>query len=182
MINFTTIIDDESDFDIFNELYEKYRQLCFYVAHTIIEDESVCEDIVQDTCIRVARIIIKEKDFFSKGCHKPKDYIVCICKRIALDYYRQEHRKPIEYVENYELLGAGNSIDSDNEADDDDVTDAIHSLSVTSSEIMELKYKLELNNEEIASILNIKESAVRKRLSRAKQELYAIMKKQRRVK
>ncbi len=146
-------------------IFEKYKNLMFHIANSILHDPKLSEDIVQESMIKIIQNLDKINDI---NCHKTKSFIVIICKRVAIDYYRKINRQDIS---SFDTLEYNVAVDFQSDDGDIDIIEAIKSLSYIYSEILILKYINELSNSEISKILDISESLVRKRIERAKEKL-----------
>lgn len=165
LIFFLSMIETEEDKNKFTLLYKKYRKLMFYIANRILRDEYLAEDAVEQTFVK----IIENLDNISEvDCHKTKSYIVIMVRNCAINLYRQRKNHPsVSLDEDIELVD-----DWRFEFDEMDLLmQAIIHLPIIYRDILTLKYVQEFSNEEIAKMLDISESTVRKRLQRAKEKI-----------
>ncbi len=146
-------------------IFETYKNLMFYVANNILQDEKLSEDCVQETFIKIFKNLHKINKI---NCHKTKSFIVIMCKRTAIDFYRENKKLDIC---SFDVLKHELSVDFRTSKGEDNVIKAIQSLQYIYSEVLKLKYINEFSNKEIAEVLDISENLVRKRIERAKTKL-----------
>ena len=165
LILFLSMLETEEDKNKFTLLYEKYRKLMFYIANQILKDEYLAEDAVTQTFVK----IIENFDNISEvDCHKTKSYLVIMVRNCAINLYRQRKNHPtVSLNEDVELMNDGHF-----EFDEMDLLmKSIVRLPIIYRDILTLKYVQEFSNQEIAQMLGISESTVRKRLQRAKEKI-----------
>lgn len=165
LIFFLSMLETDEDKNKFTLLYEKYRKLMFYIANQILKDDYLSEDAVEQTFVKIIEHLDNISDV---DCHKTKSYIVIMIRNCAINLYRQRKNHPtVSLDDDIELAN-----DQPFEIDEMDVlTKAVVKLPVIYRDIYTLKYVQELSNQEIAKILDISESTVRKRLERAKEKI-----------
>ena len=153
-------------------LFREYRdQLLFYIKE-IVKDDFYAEDVLQKTFIQVMRNSDKIEDISSI---KTKNYIITIARNMAKRSFNQNKKYadrtepfddnliPIEEKYAMEILA--------NTALSDQILECIEYLSDNDQEIINLKYTMGYNDDEISEILDLKKEAVRQRVSRAKKRL-----------
>lgn len=160
-----SLIEEEKEKSKFELLYYKYRRLMKYIAFDILHDDMLAEESVQESFIKIANNIKKIDEV---DCHKTKSFIVIIVKNTSLDILKKEKKQAVintsvpEYTEN--AMGV------------QDIVSAIKSLPDIYRDILELKAFHELSDKEIADVLGLSHSTVRKRLERARNALKEILK------
>lgn len=68
-------------------IYQKYHKIMFYTAKTYISDWNVCEDIVQQTILKIFEKLDDIRQI--EDCNL-SGYISSITKNTAIDYLRRE--------------------------------------------------------------------------------------------
>lgn len=166
LLFYLSLIENEEDKSKFERLYNQYRKLMKYKAIEILHDEFLAEDAVHEAFIKLTRHIsgVDEND-----SHKTTAFIVIIVKSVCSDMIRKEKNKAIS-LENVDYIGCVND-DSYKSLEVEDIYSVIASLPDTYREIIELKVSHDLSDKAIADVLNISNSAVRKRLQRAREIL-----------
>lgn len=178
MLIFYTMIDNESDKEKFDRLYEQYKYLVFYIANEKLHDVHLSEDVVQDTFLRVAQNM---RMFASVRSTKTKNLIARIALGKTIDLIRS--RKSIyaeddvfiyidDNTESQNLLPLEQLIYRENYAE---LLFAISQMEETDKTVLQLKYIYEYSATESAEILGISYKAVTNRLYRAKKKLSAIL-------
>lgn len=169
LLLYLSLIDSEPDRIKFTQVYEKYRYLMLHTAQKILKDQDLAEDAVHNSCLKIIEHLDKFTEISSK---KTKSLIVIITKNKAIDILRKERglsQFPLEDVE-YAL--------QNNDPDPLDyliseqgyrhLLDSIDALTDTYKLPLQLKYIHDLNNHEIARLLDISVENTNIRLYRAK--------------
>lgn len=177
MLLYLSLIDTEEEKRKFIWLYENYRQTMYYAAYQILQNIHSSEDAVHQAFLR----IIDHLDQIDESNEsKTRGFLVVITQHIAIDCYRKRKREQLMDFNEQELLVPNTASDPVAECVDTDmVVQALLKLSVDDSAILRLKYAHGYSGAEIASILQITEDAVRKRISRAKKRLADILERER---
>lgn len=153
----------------FTILVEKYKNLIFTIAYQILFDEKLAENVCQDTLIKLFENINNIDEI---NCHKTRNYIIVICKRISIDYYRKRKNLKIVSLNNLSYKFNNRLLASDDYREEyRDILKEISELKDIYKEVLNLKFINEHTNSEIANELNITENTVRKRIERAKKML-----------
>ena len=158
MLIYLSMIEDAEDQNKFEQVYLRYKNLMFYVAHRILNDAQEAEDAVQDTFLRALRAW----PGFRGDC-AVETWLV----RIAINVCKRQLRSP------WRLLRAPQeSLDSlrmeGPEPPDDTLVRAIQALPPKYREVIILYYYQEWKAWEIAQRLHVPVSTVTVRLSRAR--------------
>lgn len=168
------------DSQAFADLYSLTYQKVYFLSLSILKDESMAEDAVQEVFLIVLKSIDK--------LEKPKLFLAWLNK-ITYNHCIKE-------ISKLKKLGEVNSdnvlpIVSDNSKDtnplesyivkesNNELMSLINKLSSIHATILVLKYFDELKISEIAYILNISEGTVKSRLSNAKKNLYKVYSEER---
>lgn len=168
---FLMIVDGEEDRALFTEMYNKYYKRVYHISNKHLQNHALAEEATQETFLYIA----KNFDSFKKDNSNLKGYISTVARGKAISYFRKE--------KDYLLADFEDNIDNIPEIDDaifdiyDQMTvrDAIEKLPEASANILQLKYVYGLESLEIAKLYNISNSAVRKRVERAKKLLKSIL-------
>ena len=90
MLIYLSIIEDVEDQNKFEQVYLRYKNLMFYVAHRILNDSQEAEDAVHDAFVRIAEHIdqVGEPD-----CPKTRGFVVIIVERVALNRLERRRRR-----------------------------------------------------------------------------------------
>lgn len=90
MLIYLSMIEDAEDQNKFEQVYLRYKNLMFYVAHRILNDAQEVEDAVHDAFVRIAEHIdqVGEPD-----CPKTRGFVVIIVERVALNRLERRRRR-----------------------------------------------------------------------------------------
>ncbi|HHV46243.1 MAG TPA: RNA polymerase sigma factor [Tissierellia bacterium] len=176
-------IEDDRDRKFMEQLYEEYYLLMRKKAYEIVMDDSVVDDIINDTIIRLIKYIDTIKKL---ECHKLTSYIVYTVRSVSIDFINKKsrHNKRMFYgldndlsetIEDTEAPQPDEFVIIGEEIDE--LGKAISRLSEIDQEILFYKYNLEMSTTDIASIFNISKDNVCKRLQRARQRVLKELKK-----
>ena len=169
MFIYMTMIDTQSDKDTFEKLYNKYRYLMLHVAGKILQNHHDAEDAVHEAFIAIIRNIEKFNDVASP---KTRSLVVLIVERKSIDVLRKKQRENTLEI-NEDILGIEMPAPGDH-----GLADAMARLPAHYREVLLMRYDNGLSNRDIASLLGITESGVRKMLGRAKRELRTELQKE----
>lgn len=165
MLFYIMLLDTEEERSFFEELYYEYRQGMYGLAYSILVDSHAAEDAVHTVFLRLIKHIEKVEKLDKE---KQKSYLLTAVKHAALDIKRKQKRHAeISMEEVPENLLA----DSGMEFWEKELVISILKLPVIYREILQYKYAVGIENKQIADMLGISESTVRKRLERAKKML-----------
>lgn len=144
----------------FNECVRTQSQRLYLIALSFTKNQADAEDILQNVYLKLWNC----KKEFNSDEHMAK-WLTKVCINESKDLLRLHFRK-----RNVPLEEAINLSNIDN-TQDIDLIKAVMSLPKNQRTVIHLFYFEDLQISEIAKLLNIKESAVKTRLSRAKQKL-----------
>ena len=151
MLIYLAILELEEDKIKFEKVYEKYRQIMFYVANKILKDDHLSEDAVHNAFLRIIKNIDKIDEVDSP---RTKAFIVIIVERIAIDFYRKRKREKVS---------------------ESNLAIALAKLNESYFQVLSLKFQYGFSNKEIANALNLGEENVYKRIQRARKKLKEIL-------
>ena len=141
------------------ELFLLYKEKVFRMALAILGDRFLAEDVVQETFLRVQQ---NAESFQFRNSER--EWIMTIAHNIAIDVLRKRKKEIVqeEIISHREIPDA--VIDGDN---DIGFLQLIEPLNELDRQIVSLHLISELKHREIAHILNMSVSAVKKRYERA---------------
>lgn len=171
MLMLAVLIEDERDEQRFTELYLSYRKQMLYVANTVLRQQELAEDAVQEALFRLARYI-KNVPTAPEEC---RAYVLTVAKNCARDLLKKElnERKTAELLrlepaedealfskvarsEQYELLHR-----------------ALEGMESIYRDVLFLHYQQQLSVREISELLGRKPATVKQQLTRGKKLLAA---------
>lgn len=163
---------EKGAYDCVAWLYELYEKKMYIVAYSILKNQWQAEDAVSEAFIK----IIRHRDAFrDPESDETKRYIIRLIQNTAIDIYRKNQRDS----EHLQVLdGQSDQVCSQSVPDTDMVVLEMHDRQQVKELLCDLPEKLrqvmllrcvkELSVKETAAVLQIKESAVRKRYERAR--------------
>ena len=141
---------------VYNNLIEKYSNTVYKIAKGYLRNNDDAEDIVQEVFIKY----VDNKKPFNNSIHE-KNWLIRVtvnmCKneihksKIRKEYHKYNYHENNTYTDDEKIL-----------------LDAMNSLSEKYRIVCDLHYYQDFKTKEIGEILGIKETAVRKRLERAR--------------
>lgn len=181
---------DKKDSELIEEYYNMYEQKIFRLSNAILGDRWQAEEAVQETFLR----IIRHRDTVRRMSEEKRAaYITRIAKSIAIDMYRK-NKKATETVcafsgdsesadvfENMIWQGGGLAGQSDMTVtvENRQILDAVMGkLSDDDALVIGLRVERQLSVRETAAIMNMSESAVRKKYERAVSRAHKLLVKE----
>lgn len=169
MLIYLAMIDSPDDQAKFERVYNKYRYLMLHVANKILQNHHDAEDAVHQAFIAVIENLEKIIEVDSP---KTRSYLVIITERKAIDLMRYNNRRQTLEL-NEDIAGVEIPFKMDNP-----VATAIAKLPAHYREVLLLRFNNGFTTREIASILSISDSGVRKMIVRAKKALQELLEKE----
>ena len=140
-----------------------------YVALGILKDDYIAEDAVHNAFIKLTRHLNGIEEIES---HKTKSFMVIIIRSVSLNMLEKEKKSaPVDNIETISFLNDKTF----EKIEALELCEMIKSLPDIHRDILELKVYYDMSDKEISDILNISNSAVRKRLQRARNALLNLM-------
>jgi RNA polymerase sigma-70 factor, ECF subfamily len=159
--------------DSFNIIVNKYEQMVLRFIYNILRDKEASEDITQEVFVAVYnKIYLYDKKY------KFSNWVYQIAKNKSIDYIRKYKRVYEANVEDIQPI-ADKSLSPEQQIEyremKQNIEEFIRKLNAIDKQILILRYSDENNTfSDIAQILNINESTVKRRYykSREKYKLY----------
>ena len=159
------MIDAEEDKQKFAILYETYRHLMMKVALNVLKDTFLAEDAVHEAFIKIAKNMGKIGEI---DATETKRYLLTITKNATIDIYRKRNHQFQREIYVDELEECNVPVTYAETDVDDGILDILRCLPVKYRDVFLLKYSSNMDNNEIAKVLNITKGTIRQRLSRGK--------------
>lgn len=147
------------DGDSFTELCRRYYPAMVAIAHSMLGDRHLAEDVAQQAFATAA---VKLRQLREKG--QFAGWLAAICRNEARDILRS--RKKVCSIEGRPATGESNE-----NAVCESVRAALSKLSASAREVVFLRFYDDMPYEQISAVLGISEQAINGRLRRAKKEL-----------
>jgi RNA polymerase sigma-70 factor (ECF subfamily) len=165
---FLMVIDDVKVRTKLEQLYKHYHRDMYVRAYHVLKDHHDAEDVIQTVIIKMAD---KVDGFSELKSMKTRAYVLTAVQHQSIDLIRKRDRQ----VTTEQSFFEGQVDDRENPIEEfayhehnrELVAGKMKDIKREYADIIVLKFFQQLNNGEIAQILNIKENNVRVRLSRA---------------
>ncbi len=173
------LVETEEDQSKLSKLYYEYNKIMMYIALSVLKNEDLAQEAVNDAFIRIIRNLhkINTDEIYS---HKTKSFLVKIVKNTSIDKLKEEKKQSgvnFDDISETAIVSRNNN-NVDDIMNANAVYDCIDLLPKIYKEILELKIYRDFTDKEIAKFLNITNAAVRKRLQRARESLIQILLKE----
>lgn len=174
-----TTIQDPDDREYMLGVYKEFQNLMFYTAKKYISDQTTCEDIVQESIVKLI-----EKIDVIRGKERCilAGYIVSVIRNVSINYLKREgvrHKHtvafdgdmvdelPVSALSMEELLLAKEKASL--------ISIALEQLPEMERLLLEGKYILEYTDQELAQQFGCKPDSIRMKLTRARRHTLSIL-------
>ncbi len=155
------------------KVYLEHRKFLYFVAYSIVKDHALAEDAVHDT---FANLIGHEEKIDENNVRKTKSFLAAICKHEAIDIYNKRVRlnknanlaDEIDTMPDYETDLLATYLEKEKW---ETLVARVRKMDPTYQSIFELRFKFDYSCDEIAQILKIEPTTVRKRIERMRDRL-----------
>jgi RNA polymerase sigma-70 factor (ECF subfamily) len=150
------------------ELYRLYGRRLYALGMRMLGDGAAAEDLVQDTFVKIWR----GADRYDPSVASPRTWILLMARRSAIDLHRRASARPQRAFDEGEAADLPADRDEYERAlTGIDVRGALDSLSDKHREVLELGYRQQLTQTEIAGRLGVPLGTVKTRTFHALREL-----------
>lgn len=168
---FLTLIDDEYDKARFVDLYEKYKNLMFYIAKGVLKDDHLSEDAVQEAFFRIAKNFQKINEVPSP---QTRNFVVIITRNISISMLKGMDN--VKDIDAYSAAEIAATTDETFEAvSTKTLVECILKLPENYRDILYLYHLYGYSFNEISSLLSLPVEAAKKRAQRARRMLKEIL-------
>lgn len=172
MFVYMILLESDTDQAKFAQIYDDYHEKLYRVAYSILKSNSLAEDSVQNTFMKIALHFEKIK---ALGCKETGPYIVTIVENDALDILKKEQRSVgLDGEWDVEDPSAG----TEDKTAFNRLVEIIKSMPPSYRQILVMKFVWEWTDQRIAQALGMKQSAVSTRISRGRVKLIEALKKE----
>lgn len=172
-----SMIRNTEDRTFMEQFYEQYHKLICSQIRKLTNDNYEIDEIMQETWVALIEKVTLLKTM-------PKDrlinYSISVARYIAYAYFRKKKRLELIPFEDCELTWYSQQVSSGGldeiviqKFEGEKLYYAWTHLKARDQALLNMKYILDYNNDEIAKVLNVKPQSVRMLLTRAKQNLAA---------
>lgn len=165
----------KEDKAFFQNFYEKNRGFLFYMANQYAESPSDCEDIVQDAVVRLMCNVESIKELNN---YKAAKYIALTIRSAHLDLLKRRHSSQEISLEESVLESLLEKEDCFTDTSVDLRMELIHlkqSLSPKEWMLLEGKYLLGYDQDELSQLIGISPDSIRMTLSRVRAKARRIL-------
>ena len=158
----TTLVEAaiDGDAESFTELCRHYYPAMVAIAHSLLGDRHLAEDVAQETFAKAA---VKLPQL--RQTNKFAGWLATICRNEARDMARRTNG--LQTTDDFSTIAAKSDWDDSGEA----VRQALKKLSDPARELVFLRYYDGLSYERISELLGISQQAINGRLRRAKRKM-----------
>ena len=173
MILYLQMLETSEEKIRFEELVHTYKNLMFYVANQILNNDHDAEDAVQQAFFAILKNFEKISEI---KCPQTRSFIVTIVERKAIDLYRAKNRSTtVSFDEEFIHTPAGTE---DTISARTDLARALAMLPTRYRELLLLKYDIGYSEREIADMCSMTPANVKKTIHRAKKKLELLLEKE----
>jgi len=181
---YLSVIEDNEHRCIFEDVYRSYRKQMFFLARSIVGNDSDAEDVVHDVFLSIAKKHMSKISKF-KSKSDIRNYLLKATKNTSLNYIRQKTRNRISWdeVNENELIGVSDLSEETfidnicNRMEYDKVVEAVLSLDEIYRDVLYYHFVMELSTSEVASLLERKVNTVKQQLIRGRKLLLMTLSK-----
>lgn len=156
----------KGEMEHFDPIYHNTRKLVYYTIFAILKDQSISEDIMQETYLKML-----EKIHSFKKSVSVKSWLTTIARNLALNEYNKRKRElQLDVTENEVVFG---SVDSNAEKELI-IKEILQSLKPEERDIVIYHVVNDLTFKEIANILDIPQGTIRWKYSEAMKKLRSL--------
>ncbi|MCC8196104.1 MAG: sigma-70 family RNA polymerase sigma factor [Ruminococcus sp.] len=166
---YLALIDEPSDKEKFTAVYNLYKNMMFRKAMSILHNESIAEEAVQESFLKVAKNISK---ISSPDCIQTRNFIVIIVRNTSLDMLKGERGAVSDELDEDipdMSMNVLNKVISDDGYEY--LLRLIDDLDDIYSDALTLKLVMGYSSEEISEMLDVPKNTVISRVSRGKRIL-----------
>jgi RNA polymerase sigma-70 factor (ECF subfamily) len=159
------------DHDSYQFLVQRHQEAMFRVAYSLVLDDDVAADIVQDALVRAYVSLARCRDR-----SRFRVWLLATLRNRGLDYLKEKRRGDLSLdaegvTRRAEALGAQTAAEDERHALRTALETALARLSEPLREAFVLRHVEQLSVEETASVLGTSISAVKMRVHRAREQL-----------
>lgn len=162
----------------FEDLYDTYSRLMYYIAFDILKDEGLAQDAVQEAFINICKTFSKISE---QDCKDLKGFVVIVIRRVAINMYNKQKKNKIisldVFLENRETSGkqAVHRDIPDISSEENRIMYYMQKLPSKYADILLFYYVYGYSAEEMAQIFDMKTSTVYSYLSRGRKKLEKLL-------
>lgn len=170
------MFSEKSDSEKLRYVFENFGGSMHAVAERVLNDSHLAEDVVQEVLIKVTRPDIMEK-IANMDDKARKAYLLITTKNMAVNFYVKRKREGEVTIPEYNEEAVNNIPTEDcaeiviRKMEEEAFFNIVNGISSKYSYVLISKYKYEFSDKQIASMCNVSEATIRKRLERGRKML-----------
>lgn len=168
-----TLIEEESDRELFTRVYEEYQKQMYTFAYSMLKDIQLSEDATHDVFTRIA---INVKVLKKVKSESMRSYLLIATRNASLDILKKRNKVNTVNIDDfYSLHDIKSSNAFKNLEEEKFIVEVLSKLPTKYTDVMYLRYVAGLTDKDIAQQLNRQINTVRQQASRGKKlfvELY----------
>lgn len=165
---YLALIDEPSDREKFEHLYYTYKDYMFNIAMSILHNENLADETVQDCFLKIAE---KIKDITAVKCKETKALVSIMVKNKARNNLNLEHHDKFDTLEENDFI-SDNMVNEVLSKDGyETLVKEVKELDDTYRDILNLKFIYEYSAKEISELLHIPVRTVETRIYRGRKIL-----------
>ena len=153
-------------------LYDVYGRRLYALGIHLLHDDGLAEDLVQETFVRLWRSAGR----YDPGRSSVRTFVYTLARRAAVDLWRRSSRSPAAVSDRPEREDGAAEAAFDDAMLRLDVGEALETLSTAHREVLELQYRGDLTQTQVAERLGIPLGTVKTRTLYALRALSAELK------
>ena len=172
---YLSLVETEEERDLVTRLYNMYERKMYVIAYGILKNKQDAEDAVSESFIKLINNLDKVSDINSSKC---KGFITIVVKNTAIDIYNK-HKKDIhsDIDEAYDLSGGDVEEDFLKGFDYESIHNAVNMLKDEYKQALTLKYFYDMKIDDIAKLMDISRSSVKRYLKSGQDKLSKLIKR-----
>ena len=169
MLIYLNLMDTEDEKIKFEQIYNNYRYIMFYVAKSILKDDYLSEDAVHNAFINIAKNI---QNVDGANENRTKAYVVVIVRNISLNMLKKQN-KAFNICDFEEYTTEDLSLEDEvlSKLSFENIVNEIVNLPSIYKDVLYLTYVENLKTKEISELINVDNETVKKRLQRGRKKL-----------
>lgn len=165
---YLALIDEPSDREKFSEIYASYKNMMFGVAMSVLHNEALASEAVQDCLLKIAEII---GDIPPVKSQKLKAFLIITARNKAINKLRAEHYEKLEPLGENEPVSDNTLNGIMSEIGYQRLVDEVGKLDSIYRDALTYRLVFEYSTEEISDLLGLPMRTVETRIYRGRKLL-----------
>lgn len=163
----------------FEQLYDTYSRLMYYIAFDILKDEGLAQDAVQEAFINIYKTFSKISE---QDCQNLKGFVVIVIRRVAINMYNKQKKNKVVsldvFLENGGMTAEKQKVHKDIpdiSSEENRIMYYMQKLPSKYADILLFYYVYGYSADELAKIFDMKVATVYSYLSRGRKKLEKLL-------